>query len=404
MLNDSDHALDELEKTLKTVRNTESDFYGSESIENVEIEGSSDKKMNERENSKLTSIESSSEPSDYLSSTTEQNYQSSQSTIITEITPSKEKSSPSVVQIGDRLVIVDHSQSHAISVIKVEEAAGLQRGEDDSNYENDSLDNEDLINLSSSTSGPSSQSNELFSDRTTSTTENAFSKSSENILLIEEASGVNEEPNSIPYISGSGELENSGGGEIATEFHIPIMDGMRKEFDDNVASGNLGIVMETSSFTPLEFQPTIVLMDPTKILGIVESSGEKVFETVFYTEGPRTSIESSSVEVVRDTTFYDPSSVEVFSSTSNEFSTSGPSADLSEELMPVVQKTYIEDDESHVLISPGYGKIPDEFSLHSLSRSSAIQSEDEMMRKGQSHEILEGSEHSDMTEIKNSKG
>lgn len=252
----------------------------------------------------------------------------------------KDKPLPAVVQIGDKLVIVDHNQPKPITVIQVEEVAGLQRGEDDISYDQ-----------------------EMYTDRAPENRETPKQMKLENgegeTLSTQADSSVGFE---TVYHGGSSEnLESDEG--IDTQHHTEgpesSADRNDTQSDQLSASSEEFIQLRPSSDKPVKLdeehttlnslltsgeEGSTTLTDFGIMSASSEASGDEVYETHFYTESPGSSSETTEVAL------------------SDSPEPTKPGKDLAVDDMATQRKPYIEDDE-HDLIPPGFQPIPEDFSL-----------------------------------------
>ncbi|XP_055543920.1 uncharacterized protein LOC129729396 [Wyeomyia smithii] len=289
------------------------------------------------------------------------------STTVTESVPEsstkKENPLPAVVQIGDKLVIVDHNQPKPITVIQVEEVEGLQRGEDDISYDQ-----------------------EMFTDRSPDNRESSKHmklKNSEEEMLSTQADS------SVAYetIYHGGSTENLGSGEVFETQHFtegPPESAERNDtqMDQLSASSEEFIQVGSSSekSAALEEEHTTVnslatasgeegsttLADLHISAASSEASGDEIYETQFYTEGPGISSE------VMDT---------AASMIVDSLEPTKPSKDLPADDMTTHSKLYIEEDE-HDVIQPGFQPIPEDFSLPLRDQSVMMDTTDEVDQQG----------------------
>ncbi|KXJ79781.1 hypothetical protein RP20_CCG027689 [Aedes albopictus] len=124
---------------MKNVRHTEEELMANGTLEVTDSNESSTAGPSESSSASSSEMESSSESSS--STTARMTVAPTMSTTtvmpedVSDEVTKKDKPLPAVVQIGDKLVIVDHNQPKPITVIQVEEVAGLQRGDDDISYD-----------------------------------------------------------------------------------------------------------------------------------------------------------------------------------------------------------------------------------------------------------------------------
>ncbi|XP_052864577.1 uncharacterized protein LOC128271176 [Anopheles cruzii] len=274
---------------------------------------------------------------------------------------------PAVVQIGDKLVIVDHNQPKPITVIQVEEVEGLQRGEDDNVYDQ-----------------------EMYTERSPAATETGR-ESSKKLKLHQPADPEQETLSTQADSSGSYETVWHGGStEVVGVSSEEVYDTqLYTEGPEDAASNdtNTSKSSEQDTVSKEDFLHMNPSQEPAKIvkaeqtttssssegpsygsseegstsladlstsLGPDASGDGMIFETQFYTEGPGT----SSEEVKWQGATEDPTVNET--STAASFPTRDP-VPVADDLV-THGKTYIEDDE-HDLIQPGFQPLPEDFSL-----------------------------------------
>uniref|UniRef100_A0A1S4KDP3 VWFC domain-containing protein n=1 Tax=Culex quinquefasciatus TaxID=7176 RepID=A0A1S4KDP3_CULQU len=254
----------------------------------------------------------------------------------------KDKPLPAVVQIGDKLVIVDHNQEKPITVIQVEEVEGLQRGEDDISYDP-----------------------EMYTDRTPDNRESPKHmklEGGENEMLSTQADS------SAAYetVYHGGSTENLASEEVFETQHFTegpeSAEHNDTQTDQLLASSEefIQISSASSSEKPAHLEEDHTTVNPLLSSGeegsttlsdmhmssvSSEASGDEVFDTHYYTEGPGGSSETTDAAISEETS--EPTI---------------PSQDLPADDMTTHRKTYIEDDE-HDLIQPGFQPIPEDFSL-----------------------------------------
>ncbi len=348
ILENTEHLLSE-EQSLKNVRHTDLDTQFTESAE--ERDFLTDNKINESE-------VTSNDPF-YVSSTTE-DYNSSP---LTEAIP---KTSTSIVVLGNEVLIVDHTKENPVTIIKVQ-ANGLQRGVDESTDDSESHDAEHYsLHSIKSTVEPNTSE---FISVSSSTTEN-YELSSEPIFDTVYYPQNNHEAienkvtNEDEFSGSSG--SGAGSGDLTD---IAITEGS----SEGSGAGALDIVRNVTKLFPVDslssesqefirLSPTSAKPEVSSSPASIETSSE-IFDIVS-TDTP-SSPEVSS-EIIHETTFYEPSSdassTESFQSSSKSPETSTQNHFVTDELVPV-RKTYIEDDDTHDLIDPGFGRIPDDFHL-----------------------------------------
>ncbi|ETN63868.1 hypothetical protein AND_004404 [Anopheles darlingi] len=293
--------------------------------------------------------------------------------------PSKQDNGlPAVVQIGDKLVIVDHNQPKPITVIQVEEVEGLQRGEDDSVYDQ-----------------------EMYTERSPVASETGARESSKK-LKLHQASEQEQETLSTQADS-SGSYETVWHGPVSTELvdltseeiydTQPYTEGPDGAANDTTVNATVSSELDTVS------KEDFLHMDPSKEPAKLVAVGKDVDQTtatptgssdgyINTDEGSTTisdlaislSTDASGDGAIYDTHFY----TEEPSLSSEEVKWQGPTAGptAAEEAstpgsptyvtrdhhVPIAEelvthgKTYIEDDE-HDLIQPGFQPIPEDFSL-----------------------------------------
>ncbi|XP_049534506.1 mucin-19-like [Anopheles darlingi] len=293
--------------------------------------------------------------------------------------PSKQDNGlPAVVQIGDKLVIVDHNQPKPITVIQVEEVEGLQRGEDDSVYDQ-----------------------EMYTERSPVASETGTRESSKK-LKLHQASEQEQETLSTQADS-SGSYETVWHGPVSTE----LVDLTSEEIYDtqpytegpdgaaNDTTVNATVSSELDSVSKEDFLHMAPSKEPAKLVAVgkdadqttatptgssdgyintdegsttisdlaislsTDASGDgTIYDTHFYTEEPSL----SSEEVKWQGPTAGPTAAEEASTPgSPTYVTRDHHVPIAEELV-THGKTYIEDDE-HDLIQPGFQPIPEDFSL-----------------------------------------
>ncbi|XP_065076800.1 uncharacterized protein LOC135700265 isoform X2 [Ochlerotatus camptorhynchus] len=253
----------------------------------------------------------------------------------------KDKPLPAVVQIGDKLVIVDHNQLKPITVIQVEEVAGLQRGEDDISYDQEMYTDRAPENRET----PKHMKLESSERETLSTQADSsvayetvyHGGSTENLASEEvfETQHYTEGPESSAERNDTQTDQLSASSEEFIQLTLSS-DKPGKLDDEHTTLNSLATSGEEGSTTMADFN----IMSASS-----EASGDEVYETHFYTEGPGSSSETTEVNAISET----PQSTK-------------PSKDLPVDDMATQRKPYIEDDE-HDLIQPGFQPIPEDFSL-----------------------------------------
>lgn len=254
----------------------------------------------------------------------------------------KDKPLPAVVQIGDKLVIVDHNQLKPITVIQVEEVEGLQRGEDDISYDQ-----------------------EMYTDRSPDNRETPKQMKLEGLegeMLSTQADS------SVAYetVYHGGLTENTASDEVFETQHYTEgpESGERNDTqaDQLSASSEEFIQITLSSGKPARLEEehstvnslvtsgeegSTTMSDYHMSSASSEASGDEVYETHFYTEGPGSLSETTDVATNSIVETPEPTK---------------PAKDMQGDDMTTNRKTYIEDDE-HDLIQPGFQPIPEDFSL-----------------------------------------
>lgn len=342
------------EQSFKNVRHTDLDVKLTESAENTDF--LSDNKINDSE--------VISDDPNYGSSTSD-DYRSS--SIVTESVPT---GSTSVVVLGNNVLILDHTKENPVTIIKVQ-ASGLQQGGvDDSADESESLDTEHYSEQTprSSTEPSTIKSSPLLSS-TTETYESSepvfetvfYPGNSHEAIETEAHNPTNEDE-----FSGNSSGSGAGSGDY-TDIAIPegSSDG------SGSGAGSLDITRNVTKLYPVdslssESQEYIRLAPTSSVRPEISSSTIETSSEIFdiYSTDAPSSPEVSS-EIIHETTFYEPSSdssTETAQSSSKTLETSTQNHFVTDELVPI-QKTYIEDDDTHDLIDPGFGKIPDDFHL-----------------------------------------
>lgn len=328
---------------LKNIRQTNKSNF-DDILTPVADEEQNDEIPEESEN--IFTSESTSESYTLLSSTATVNsvqlFSTSASTA-KEIIPFKVKNGTSYyVQIGDQ-------------IHKVPGADELFRGEDDSFLtENDSQDSSESSKAYSS-STVSSDENELYqksSSFATSTLETLVSTSMETDNDSQGFHTVYIEPvasdesslfrlNDVETFDSTGSGSGSGSGSFGFfEDTALLYSTSEKSTSDTTISDEPGSGSESKSTTALSSEITYF------------GSGDEAIDTVYYSgETTKVSTESSSEAF---------NTVYVTSSSENPETKPVVHDTLaSAEFIPA-HNTYIEDEENHELISPGYGKIPDD--------------------------------------------
>ncbi|CAO1347258.1 unnamed protein product [Diamesa hyperborea] len=318
---------------LKNIRQTnESNF--NDILTPVADEEQNDEIPEESEN--ILTSESTSESYTVLSSTaTVDSVDISSTSTAKEIIPFKVNNGTSYyVKIGDQ-------------IHKVPGADDLFRGEDDSFLtENDSQDSSESSKAySSSTVSP--DENELFQKSTlsaTSTLETLLSSSMETdndsgfhtIYIEPVASDESLRLNDVETFDSTG--SGSGSGSYGFFDDIVLYSTSEKSTPDTTISDEPGSGSDAKSTTALSSET-------------IFGSGDEAIETVYHSgESTKLTTESSSEAF---------NTVYITSSSENPETKPAQETLVSAEFIPV-HNTYIEDEENHELISPGYGKIPDD--------------------------------------------
>ncbi|XP_035775040.1 serine-rich adhesin for platelets-like [Anopheles albimanus] len=313
--------------------------------------------------------------------------------------PSKQDNGlPAVVQIGDKLVIVDHNQPKPITVIQVEEVEGLQRGEDDTVYDQ-----------------------EMYTERSPVASETGARESSKKLKLHQAAEPEPETLSTQADSSGSYETvwHGTGSTELVDLTSEEIYDTQHyTEGPDGAGNDTLNATVssELDSVSKEDFLHIGPSKEPAKLQAIgkdvdqtttvapltgssdgysgsdegsttisdlaislsTEASGDgAIYDTHFYTEEPA----FSSEEVKWQGSTASPTAAEVEASTpGSTYAGHDHHVPIAEELV-THGKTYIEDDE-HDLIQPGFQPIPEDFSLPQRDQA-AHEMGDEMMDQHQ---------------------
>lgn len=337
---------DDGEEGMKNVRHTEDELPPNVTSEVTDSNESSAAVSPDSSSPSSSSDEigSSSESSSFTSTTVRAVVPSTVSTTtalpedVSDEVTKKDKPLPAVVQIGDKLVIVDHNQPKPITVIQVEEVAGLQRGEDDISYDQ-----------------------EMYTDRAPETPKHMKLESGEEEMLSTQADS------SVAFetVYRGGSTENLASEEVYETQHYTEGPEASAERNDTqlLTSSEEFIQLTPSSDKPvrLEEEHTTLNSLATSVeegsttltdLGMSsassEASGDEVYDTHFYTEGPGSSSETTeAVANVHDETSESATPVK-----------ETPADDMT----ATQSKPYIEDDE-HDLIQPGFQPIPEDFSL-----------------------------------------
>ena len=320
---------------LKNIRQTnESNF--NDILTPVADEEQSDEVPEESVN--VMTSESTSESYTVLSSTaTVDSVGLSSTSTAKEIIPFKVKNGTSYyVRIGDQ-------------VHEVPGADELIRGEDDSFFENDSQDSSESSKAySSSTVSP--DENELYQKSTSfasSTLETLLSTSVETdndagfhtVYIEPVASDESIRLNDVETFDSTGSGSGSGSFGLFEDI-VSLYSTSEKSTPDTTISDEPGSGSDTKSTTAL-------LSDNTNF-----GSGDDAIETVYYS-GETTKLTTESSSEGFNTEY-------VTSSSENPETKPAHETVVSSEFIYPAHKTYIEDEENHELISPGYGKIPDD--------------------------------------------
>ncbi|XP_053692858.1 uncharacterized protein LOC128741235 isoform X2 [Sabethes cyaneus] len=334
---------DDGEEGAKNVRHTDEDMVMNGTAEVTESGESSTAGLSELDTAEGSSDASSLKPTSPTPSTTVRTTGMTEN--LPESSTKKDNPLPAVVQIGDKLVIVDHNQPKPITVIQVEEVEGLQRGEDDISYDQ-----------------------EIFTDRSPDNRESSKHmklKGSEEEMLSTQADS------SVAYetIYHGGSTENLSSGEVFETQHYtegPPESSERNDTQLEQLSASseefiqMGSSSEKSSGQEQEEHTTVnslatasgeegstTLMDLHVSAVSSEASGDEIYETQFYTEGPASSAEVMDAAASMIVDNLEPTK---------------PTKDLQADDMTTHSKLYIEEDE-HDLIQPGFQPIPEDFSL-----------------------------------------
>uniref|UniRef100_A0A182Q0M8 VWFC domain-containing protein n=1 Tax=Anopheles farauti TaxID=69004 RepID=A0A182Q0M8_9DIPT len=285
--------------------------------------------------------------------------------------PSKQDNAlPAVVQIGDKLVIVDHNQPKPITVIQVEEVEGLQRGEDDTVYDQEMYTERSL--------SPAAESGRESSKKLKLS--HSTEQEQETLSTQADSSGAYE----TVYHAGSTEQ----GGGSSEEFYETVFytegpesaltsqernDTDRLQTREPVSVSKEDFLHMGASQEPAKLQQdeehttagasisvtsaeegSTTLSDLSISLSSEASGDEMIYDTHYYTEEPPG---SSSDE-------HGPT----LGTGSAESSTAGyvprHPVPVADELVPP-HATYIEDNEKE-FIDPGFQPIPEDFSLPQL--------------------------------------
>uniref|UniRef100_A0A182K7K3 Uncharacterized protein n=1 Tax=Anopheles christyi TaxID=43041 RepID=A0A182K7K3_9DIPT len=287
--------------------------------------------------------------------------------------PSKQDNNalPAVVQIGDKLVIVDHNQPKPITVIQVEEVEGLQRGEDDSVYDQ-----------------------EMYTERSLPAAHESGRESSKKLKMhhsaeVEQETLSTQADSSAAYetVYHSGSTEQGGGSseeifetQLYTEgpedaaerndtqreeplsvskeefLHMGDSQEPAKFRQEEEHTTSATVASSSASYSSTE-EGSTTMSDLPVSLSSEASGDEMIYDTHFYTEGPSTSSEEHGPTL---------------GTGSEESSTPGSTyvprhpVPVADELAPQ-HETYIEDNE-HELIHPGFQPIPEDFSLPQLDQ------------------------------------
>uniref|UniRef100_A0A182SX72 Uncharacterized protein n=1 Tax=Anopheles maculatus TaxID=74869 RepID=A0A182SX72_9DIPT len=291
--------------------------------------------------------------------------------------PSKQDNAlPAVVQIGDKLVIVDHNQPKPITVIQVEEVEGLQRGEDDSVYDQE-MYTERNLHAAAESGRESSKKLKLHHsadlEQETLSTQADSSAAYETVYhagSTEQAGGgVSSEEifETQLYTEGpeeaaiSAERNDTQQGEplsVSKEEFLHMGDSQEpaKLLQEEEHTTTAAIGGSSTSYSSVE-EGSTTMSDLPVSLSAEASGDEMIYDTHFYTEGPSTSSEEHGPTL---------------GTGSEETSTAGSTyiprhpVPVADELAPQ-HETYIEDNE-HELIHPGFQPIPEDFSLPQLDQ------------------------------------
>uniref|UniRef100_A0A182PCM8 VWFC domain-containing protein n=1 Tax=Anopheles epiroticus TaxID=199890 RepID=A0A182PCM8_9DIPT len=291
------------------------------------------------------------------------------------VKPSKQDNTlPAVVQIGDKLVIVDHNQPKPITVIQVEEVEGLQRGEDDSVYDQE-MYTERSLPAAVESGRESSKKLKLHHsaevEQETLSTQADSSAAYETVYhsgSTEQGGGSSEEIfETQHYTEGpedaaaSAERNNTQKGEPLSvskeEFlHMGDLQEPAKLRQEEEHTTSAAVAGSSTSYSSME-EGSTTMSDLPVSLSSEASGDEMIYDTHFYTEGPSTSSEEHGPTL---------------GTGSEEVSTPGSTyvprhpVPVADELAPQ-HETYIEDNE-HELIHPGFQPIPEDFSLPQLDQ------------------------------------
>ncbi|KFB45228.1 hypothetical protein ZHAS_00013064 [Anopheles sinensis] len=293
-----------------------------------------------------------------------------------------ENALPAVVQIGDKLVIVDHNQPKPITVIQVEEVEGLQRGEDDTVYDQEAY-TERSHHHSAESGRESSKKLKLHSsaeqEQETLSTQADSSGSYETIYHTGSSEQVNGPVSSEEifetqlYTEGPEDAATGAVNDTQPQQGEPLsvsredflhMDPaqepakLQQEQEDHTVGASGAGVGISSAFSSTE-EGSTTMSDMSGVSFSSEASGdEMIYDTHFYTEGPNTSSEEAKDQKMTAAT-----GSEETSTVGSTYVPRNPPA-VADELTP---QTYIEDNEPE-LIHPGFQPIPEDFSLPQLDQ------------------------------------
>ncbi|XP_055681531.1 uncharacterized protein LOC129788985 [Lutzomyia longipalpis] len=263
---------------------------------------------------------------------------------------------PSVVQMGDRVVIVDHNgKTKPITILGAE---GLQLG------------GEELDHIEVSSAPTSLSTNEIISP-------SSGDDATNDIFGVDTSSGTTE---------------------------LPGNEQERYEEDHEGESSNLYLIASTP-LVESSGENLLVLVNGT----FNDEESDMIYDTVLYTQAPPDGGNSNETETFDTTYFRDEESTENdttenwlnargFSATSEEDTLSTSPATAVDTVIHqrgedgnLRPETYIEEDElaNHELINPEYPPLPEDVSLYGREHGSAPFADDEMEQSRTHHDHAE---------------
>uniref|UniRef100_A0AAG5D960 VWFC domain-containing protein n=1 Tax=Anopheles atroparvus TaxID=41427 RepID=A0AAG5D960_ANOAO len=294
----------------------------------------------------------------------------------------QENALPAVVQIGDKLVIVDHNQPKPITVIHVEEVEGLQRGEDDTVYDQEAYTERSHHHTSESgreSSKKLKMHHSTEQEQETLSTQADSSGSYETVYhpgSSEQLSGpvsseeifetqlYTEGPEaSAPTGAERNDTQAQQGEPLSVSredfLHMdPAQEPAKLQQDEDHTMTASGAGAISSSYSSTE-EGSTTMSDMSAAFSLEASGDEMIYDTHFYTEGPNT----SSEEVREQSSTTAAGAEETSTAGAITYVPRHPPA-VSDDLTP---QTYIEDNEPE-LIHPGFQQIPEDFSLPQLDQ------------------------------------